>query len=336
MKQAKAETVPQRGCETARLTAAELAKLDGCLKKHWKRYRKMLKRAQKDSSEEPVHDSRVEARRLLAVTDLLLPLVRGGAVERIEKLLKRYLDLSDALRDTQVQLLAVAGLQESAPGFREFAAFLRNREQRLTKKTRRKLKSAKTGKLEKLIDLCRKDLKTELKKHPPAESCRRLMGSVERAFGRTRKLFARINPHDTTTIHRTRVSFKKFRYMAEALAELLPGIDADYTSRLRAHQGLMGEIQDREVLVESFSQWALREQPKMDWALRAQAQLKAGGRRLVRAYLAESDKLLDFWPLPSGPPEAERPATQRKTASRFRRSAGEQGDGSMEQEGRNK
>ncbi len=308
-------------CETAHLTAAELAKLERCLKRHWKRYRKALKRAQKNSSEEPVHDSRIEARRLLAVTDLLLPLVRGGVVERIEKLLKRQLDLSDELRDTQVQLLALGRLQRTVPELREFAAFLRKREQRLTKKTRRKLKNTKTGKLQKHVNSCRKDFNKELKKQPAERLCARLMNSVERAFTRTWKLFTQIDPQDTMTIHRTRVSFKKFRYMAEALTELLPGIDADYTRRLREYQGLMGEIQDREVLAKSFSQWVIREEPKTDWARRAQAQLEAGGRKLVRAYLARADKLLAFWPLPANR-QAARPAKERQVRARVRKLMG--------------
>ncbi len=316
-----------RDCKAVELTTTDLARLDGSLKRHWKRYRKALKRAQKDSSEEPVHDSRVEARRLLAVTDLLLPLVRGGVVEKIEKLLKRQLDLTDELRDTQVQLLAVSGLQQKIRELTDFATFLSKREQRLSKKTRRKLKNAKTGKLQKLINSCRKDLRKELKKKPAQRLCACLMKSVERVFAHTRKLFNQIEPRDSMTIHRTRVSFKKFRYIAEALTELLPGIAPDYTCKLRQYQGLMGEIQDREVLVESFRRWVLKEQPNMAWTRRAQARLKSGSRKLIRAYLDEADKLLEFWPLPaSGLPA--KPGEEPKRSRRANASPAREGEGS--------
>ena len=87
-----------------------------------------------------------------------------------------------------------------------------------------------------------------------------LLRSVDRAFSRTRQLRARIDPRDTRTIHRTRVAFKKFRYMVEALAEYLPGGDRPSAwPAMRHYQTMMGEIQDAEVLLRTLDKF-LRKQ----------------------------------------------------------------------------
>ena len=48
--------------------------------------------------------------------------------------------------------------------------------------------------------------------------------SLALKFARTMRLQIKVNPEETKTIHRTRIAFKHFRYMIEALLPLLPTV----------------------------------------------------------------------------------------------------------------
>ena len=51
-------------------------------KTQWKRYRKRLKRCQEEFSEEAVHHSRVETRRLLSTVELLATFIRDRRLKK--------------------------------------------------------------------------------------------------------------------------------------------------------------------------------------------------------------------------------------------------------------
>src|SRR5215469_13465442 len=67
-------------------------RLSRLLKSQCKQYRKQLRRCQKKFSEKAVHDSRVAARRLISVVELLAPFLPPARVKKIERLLKQHLD----------------------------------------------------------------------------------------------------------------------------------------------------------------------------------------------------------------------------------------------------
>ena len=111
------------------------------------------------------------------------------------------------------------------------------------------------------------------------------------------------------------------------------GVTAILKAWFEAYKG-PGEIQDREVLLATFSRWVLKKQPNRDWALRAQAELKAGSQKLVDAYLVQADKLLDLWPLPTHP-QAGRSTRRRKPAGSPRGNASVAADASRKQQSAN-
>src|SRR6516164_2438695 len=113
------------------LPADVLPRLSGLLKSQCKQYRKQLRRCQKKFSEKAVHDSRVAARRLISVVELLAPFLPAARVKKIERLLKQHLDTFDELRDTQVQLATLRRLERSFPAARSFKAYLKKKEERL-------------------------------------------------------------------------------------------------------------------------------------------------------------------------------------------------------------
>jgi CHAD domain-containing protein len=273
--------------------------LAGSLKQQWKRYRKQLKRCQHECSPRAIHAFRVETRRLVSTLELLGGFLPSRQVEKAQRILKRHRDTFDELRDAQVQLAAVSGVRRTFPALRPFYACLREREERLTRKTRKRLTQVRTGRLGKLIAGCRGEVEEQLTKCAPRRALAVLVRSVDRAFRRTRQLRGRIDASDTWTIHRTRVAFKKFRYMVEALAEHLPGIAAERLAALRQYQTMMGEIQDSEVLLATLDKFLLRQEIKPGAAHRFRAELLRRRQRLIRVYLKAADQLLEFWPLPN-------------------------------------
>ena len=122
--------------------------------------------------------------------------------------------------------------------------------------------------------------------------------ALNQAFAQVARLKGRVDPEDTDTIHRTRVTFKQFRYMVEALAPLLAGASAGYLAALHDHQRLMGDIQDAEVFQAAFDQFASRHPAvtKAVWTFRAA--LAARRRSLIASYLQAADDLDTFWPPP--------------------------------------
>ena len=271
--------------------------LAAALQTQWKRYRKKLKRCQKKFSEAAVHDSRVETRRLLALVELLAAFLTAGQVRKAERALKRHLDTFSDLRDTQVQLLVIGKLRRAFPAARSFYQYLLKREDRLTKKARKAIKGVKTRRLGKLISDCQAEATRQGNERTPTAANALLLRSVERGFARARQLRARIDPQDTATIHRTRVAFKKFRYMVETLAGYLPLANRKLLVAMHDYQTLMGNIQDAEVLLATLEKYLLKKKLKPELARRFRQALLDRRQLLIRNYLKAADQLLEFWPL---------------------------------------
>jgi CHAD domain-containing protein len=279
------------------MNSRSLRHLQKSLKKHWRRYRKELKRCQTNFSEEAIHATRVETRRLLSTVELLGGFLPAGRVAKVQHDLKRRLDIFDDLRDTQVHLLQVGKMRRVFSAAHHFHQYLLKRQIRLTKKTRKRTKEVTISRLGKLIDDCREKVEAQRKVLAPNAAAARLMRAVDRAFIRTKQLRARISPSDTRTIHRTRVAFKKFRYMVEELADYLPIANDKVLAEMRHYQAMMGDIQDAEVLLLALDKFLARKEIKPGPARWFREELARRRRWLIRAYLDAADQLKDFWPL---------------------------------------
>jgi CHAD domain-containing protein len=288
----------QRPRGQGKLRAGALASLALALKKQWRRYRKRLKRCQNNFSETAVHDSRVETRRLLSLLELLGDFLPPARLKKIRRALKEHLDTFDELRDAQVQLRAVNQLQPAFPAARPFAVWLRERETHFTRKTRRRIKTVESRRLAKSLAACREKLAAQAKACSETAANARLLGSANLAFRHTCWLRARINPRDTATIHRTRVAFKRFRYMVEALAAHLPGANRRVLKAMHDYQALMGEIQDAEVLFQTLEQFGAERETELKSFRRLRQELLRRRQARIRAYLKASGRALKFWPLP--------------------------------------
>ncbi len=274
-----------------------LKQLTGSLKEQTRSYRKALKRCQRKFSEKAIHASRVETRRLLASAELLGGFINPARLKKVREAISAHLDTFDELRDTQVQLPTVEKLLRQFPTARPFHDYLGDRERQLTKKTRRRVKHIPARRLGKLMSSLREEVGERFARSTGKAATTILLRSVNRAYDRTRQLRKAIDARDTATIHKTRVAFKKFRYMVETLAGHLPGIAEDYLAEMQHYQTMMGEIQDAEVLLHSFDRYLRKKELSIATAARFRAELLRRRQWLIRVYLDAAGQLLDFWPL---------------------------------------
>ena len=292
------------------LPANSLPLLERDLKRQWKWYRKQLKRCQKQFTERTIHDTRVGARRLLSTVELLGGFLPAVLVQKVERALKAHLDTFDGLRDTQVQLPVIGKLQHAFPAARPFYAFLERREKRLIKSTRKKIKKAGTARVDRLIAACRDAVQARRAKRTSAEAVALLLASVDGAFARAAELRARIDPANTETIHRTRVAFKKFRYMVETLVACLPQPAARRLGAMRRYQTMMGDIQDAEVLRLALDKFLRKHPLPAAAAAPLRKELLLRRQRLIDLYMNATEQMLRFWPWGGLSRRAQAPASR--------------------------
>jgi CHAD domain-containing protein len=282
------------------LNRSTLGHLTTSLKRQWKRYRRGLKRCQDRFSEGAVHESRVETRRLLSLLELLRPFLRQGQINRSQAALKEHLDTFDDLRDTQVQLLGMRKMRRLFPAAGPFYEYLTKREDRFRRETRSNIKRIKTKRLGKYIAAFREEIKRWRAEKLAEEVNGMLLKSVDGAFAQAVELRKKIRPKDTETIHRTRVAFKKLRYMIETLADYLPAVDEKLLEAMHRYQTMMGDIQDAEVTLRTFDKFLLKNPVELAAARRLRRELQSRRQWLIRVYLGAADQLFEFWELAGG------------------------------------
>src|SRR5215472_2850580 len=211
-------------------------RLERSLKRQWQRYRTELQRCQEKLSEKSVHESRVAARRLLATLELVEVFLSPGRLRKARRSLKQHLDIFDDLRDAQVISRAARPMRRSLPLARLLYHWLHVRESRFAREAQACVRRLRPKALGKLVRACRTDLRTGLNKSARKTAGLRLLRSVDRAFSRAELRRARIDTQRAETIHRTRVAFKKFRYMVEALAAHVLPMRKKFLESLRHYQ----------------------------------------------------------------------------------------------------
>lgn len=274
---------------------AELARhLAELLKRTRRRYRRRLTQAQQHFSETAVHELRVETRRALALLDLLMALRLPAASSKARRALKRRLDAFDELRDTQVELNLVAPWLRKFPEAAEFAKFLRRCEANLRAEMRREIRKLKSRRVERMLKALAQNVADAATGGGQAADY--LRGPMRRAYTRVMNLRRRIRPPETRTIHRTRIAFKKLRYLCELLRPLLPGMTARRLRRMHAWQTRMGDIQDAEVLLAQIERAVKHHEVKLTAVRTLHAALAKRLVNLVKRFLSTADELESFRP----------------------------------------
>lgn len=265
----------------------------------WQGYQEQLRRCRRRFSEEAVHELRVATRRLMALFTLL-SCVPGRAVgESGRRALKAHLKALNELRDTHVQRLF---LEQQMPRFPELFLvrdFLQRRERRLAKAVPAVLEGFKTRKREKWVaSLC-----AEFNRQPgggrrQAQLLAAVMRGATQAFAEVVARRREIDPADLGTIHRTRIAFKRFRYMVESLSPAFTGLGKRDLRPLAVYQRKMGTLQDLEVMRDCLDRFARAHQGAEVLLRPFCRQLQRRRTRSLRCFLRSADQLLGFWPPP--------------------------------------
>ena len=284
-----------------------LLHLSESLQTQWRRYRKQLKRCQRKFSEAAVHKSRVETRRLLATVELLCAFFPERDLKKARRALKDHLDSFDKLRDTQVQLVYVEHLLRTNPAAKKFCAWLREREERFIGESRKAVRKIKTRRLGKRISTFQQELQRLRKDTKPERAFSMAQGAIRLAFARVAQHCRHVRASDTETIHRTRIAFKRFRYMVEALAPMLPAVTDQHRQAMRGYQSMMGDIQDVEVLLATLDKF-IKHGSDDTYTQRLLIEFTRRREQLIRVYLIAAGKLQQFWPLHS----ASEPTTSNR------------------------
>jgi CHAD domain-containing protein len=275
------------------------ARLDRAFKSAWRSYRRAFKRCQKKVSRTTVHQLRVETRRLLALVDLFDPSPAGEAPVRISLSFKPPFKTSGRLRDTQVMLGNVEQRLGRFPETKRFKKELVRREKRLSRQLERKLRRTRLKLLKDRMDALRKELRAGVKQ---ADGRHRawvsLLKGVDRAFANAVARRRSIAPTKPRAVHRTRVAFKKFRYLVEQLRPLMPRAAGGSPGKLRGYQKLMGEIQDCETLLAELDKFMREEKSEARRLRKFRAAVKRDHALLMARYLRRADELLSFWDSP--------------------------------------
>jgi CHAD domain-containing protein len=289
-------------------TADVLQHLGESLNTQWRRYRKRLRRCQEQFSQDAVHDVRVETRRLLSTIELLGAFVPEHDIRKARRALKHHLDTFDQLRDTQVQLGYVGRMAGTFPDAYAFYDWLRDRKARFTRTTRKAVKHIKTKRLGRCLAAFEKEIRLQRKQITRERAFAIVQRAINQAFARVAQRCRHVRADDTKTIHRTRIAFKHFRYMVEALSPLLPAVTEDHRRAMRGYQCMMGDIQDMEVLLAALDKFVQKEEVNAASGRRLKKELVRWRQLLIQIYLNAAGRLRRFWP----PPGLRQPTQKRK------------------------
>ena len=256
------------------------------------RYQDCFKLCQREFSNAAVHDLRVATRRLLTLLEILETLFLGMKGRKLRRELKQSLDCLDELMDTQVQIAYVEDEMAEVQDIAAFLKYLHRREATLLKQVEHTVRAISLpGQIRRLANL-----------HQTAEARlqvpngrMRLVAAVDRSFAEVLRRFDRIIPEDTESIHRTRIAFKSFRYAVEIIHPLMLRYPASLLKSMGDYQGLMGDIQDIEVLQGMLAAFG-KKHPDANISP-STAFLEEKHRLRVTAYLSQKDALHSFWRL---------------------------------------
>jgi len=261
--------------------------LDGC----WENYRVQVKICRREFSEEAVHDLRVATRRLLAVLDIARALDPGPRLQKTRRFLKDQIDDLDDLRDAQVMLVEVSETIENFPDLKPFEIHLQEREKHLLRLARKQINALKLSEFKKRIE----KIGESLKKRSIEERFHvQLSHAVDNVYLRTMQAFVQVDASQPSTIHRLRLAFKKFRYMAEVVHPLIPDYPASHLERMHIYQSAMGDIQDIEVFLSALDDFSENGASSID-SKPIRRFYEQRHAEFIAAFIEDKGELITFW-----------------------------------------
>jgi CHAD domain-containing protein len=266
------------------------------LDQRWEKYRKELSRCRRQCSERAVHDLRVAGRRLISVLEIIATCAGGRDVEDLRSRVRKRFKSMASVRDVQVQLLRAEGMRGAFPDIEPFFTLLLLRERRLLKRIERQVLKERPADLATRVQTLRARVSASLEL-PGMNNAAALaaLGAIAGAFGNSAALLDQVDGNDVKSIHRFRVSFKKFRYRVEALLPLLPRARPELLKEMNAYQVRMGEIQDIGVFISALNLFLKSSGRARGDFLRVRQELEQRRHELVDEFLTHSREFYTFW-----------------------------------------
>jgi CHAD domain-containing protein len=260
----------------------------------WKDFSTAWKEARSHAAEEPIHDLRVNVRRLVATLELARRLSRNEEIATLARRFKKVLKSMGSLRDVQVQLQNVEDLRR-AEIIQDFKQALEQREKREIERIAKTLKAARKQQLSKGVKAIRDEFE-RLHKARTDENVRESIEGVVRSrsneFLRSRHRF---KPEDEETLHEMRIALKRLRYAVEAAQPVLGPSARQRARKMQELQRLMGDTRDVELLRAKLEKWAAKK-GKILAVVPALDQLKEKRERLVKEIVKSSANLEGILP----------------------------------------
>jgi CHAD domain-containing protein len=177
--------------------------------------------------------------------------------------------------------------------------FLEAQESQLIKQAVQQTNHRRARKLEKRTAGLTASLAQALKDDPQLnEVTASVLRRTGEAFAETVDRWRAIDPSAPRTIHRTRVAFKKFRYMVETLPFAVTGLRKRDLRNLAYYQRKMGNIQDIEVIQACVTTFRQRHASASALLEPFHAYLHGRRKRALQLFLMSANKLSGFWPAP--------------------------------------
>jgi len=265
--------------------------LIAALDERWENYRMQVKTCRREFSEEAVHDLRVATRRLLAVLDIARALDPHPRLQKMRRLLKDQLDDLDDLRDVQVMLVEVSETMDNFLDLKPFDIHLQEREKHLLRLARKLVNALKLSEVKKRIE----KIRDSLKKRIVEETFHvQLLQAVDNVYLRTTQAFVQVDASQPSTIHRLRLAFKKFRYMAEVVQPFIPDYPESHLERMHEYQSAMGDIQDIEVFLSALSDFSESGVSSFD-PKPVRRFYETRHTETIAAFIEDKGELITFW-----------------------------------------
>ncbi len=242
--------VPVAAVDTA--TRLEEAFRDG-----WRKYRLKLRKCRREFAPATVHDLRIALRRLIATVEAASQLMACPSLKKLRRGLKKKLGWMGRLRDVQVQGQWLEQFQKQWPPTAAFAKRLLEKEARLSRRVRHKLK-ARAG--EGAIQATGKKVRRFLEKAGRQGGAldTRVAEAVRQSFQTVLERAREVVVEQPETCHRLRLALKNLRYQVETFQAVLPGVGEDALRWMRDLQVRLGEIQDLHVLAGDWEKFVQR------------------------------------------------------------------------------
>jgi CHAD domain-containing protein len=267
----------------------------GSLDHRWTKYATELLRCRTKCSEKAVHDLRVATRRLLSTLEMITLFLDDPAIRTLRQRLRKRFKEFGPLRDVQVQLMRAERMRKDFPEIEPFFTLLLLRERRLLKRMERQLGKLRPGDMEVDVAACRSRTLSffdDIKVSAAARAA--LLGAAAASYAASVAHLQKIDSSTTDTIHRLRITFKKFRYRMEMILPLLSWGSLRTIKEMNAYQVSMGNIQDIEVFLFAFERF-MKQAGRKSSNLVLRQRLEREKMALVGNFVEQSGQLYSFW-----------------------------------------